>query len=60
MQYLLRKYHPSGSSEETVEQPFGEIADGAHLWVTEYPPEIAKFIDARKKKKAEETHITPN
>jgi hypothetical protein len=43
-----------------VEQPFGEIANGEHLWVKEYPPEIAKFIDARKKKKAEENHITPN
>ena len=60
MQYLLPKCHPSGSPEETVEQPFGEIAKGEHLCVTEYPPEIAKFIDARKKKKAEEKHIAPN
>jgi hypothetical protein len=38
---------------------FGEIANGEHLWVTEYPPEIGKFIDARKKKKTEETIYHP-
>jgi hypothetical protein len=50
MRYLLRKYHPSGSSVAAVDTIYQDITNGDHLWVKDYPPEIANFVEARKKK----------
>lgn len=52
MAYLLQKYYYQApeSSDQLGGEVFREIADGQHLWQKEYPSDVARFIEARKKR----------